>query len=340
MNESQAVVVQPQQVQSTALTVMEVKHQVTIVRDIMKQIMQDKVHFGTIPGCPKPSLYQPGAELLKMAFRLSDQYEVEFRDLGNGHREYTAKCTIRNMATGTIVSESYGTCSTMESKYRYRKAEQKCPECGQATIIKGKKEYGGGWLCFKKKGGCGAKFKDGDTAIDNQEMGRVEYEDPADYYNTCCKMAQKRAMVSGVRGATSASDVFAVDVEDNPTLYGYGEPAEQDQPPAPPEVQDDGYDKKRLEIRGWLLEMVQGDVVEAGKMLAKYLKIVKADQSTKSTKSLTPESCDAVYDTLYHDFNEFMLAQPRDGEPASIGDIAGPDAVDLFDQSNIGKDKV
>jgi len=34
-----------------------------------------------------------------------------------------------------------------------------CPECGQNSIIKGKKEYGGGYVCFSKKGGCGAKFK-------------------------------------------------------------------------------------------------------------------------------------------------------------------------------------
>lgn len=31
-----------------------------------------------------------------------------------------------------------------------------CPECGKSkAVIKGKEEYGGGWLCFKKKGGCG-----------------------------------------------------------------------------------------------------------------------------------------------------------------------------------------
>lgn len=36
----------------------------------------------------------------------------------------------------------------------------KCPTCGANAIIKGKEEYGGGWLCFKKKGGCGDKFTD------------------------------------------------------------------------------------------------------------------------------------------------------------------------------------
>ena len=48
-----------------------------------------------------------------------------------------------------------------------------CPKCGKSAIIKGKAEYGGGWLCFGKKGGCGAKFTDaeweaaGDTQVVN-----------------------------------------------------------------------------------------------------------------------------------------------------------------------------
>ncbi len=50
---------------------------------------------------------------------------------------------------------------------------RKCPQCGKEAIIKGKEEYGGGWLCFKKKGGCGAKFDDADTKITSQSVGRV-----------------------------------------------------------------------------------------------------------------------------------------------------------------------
>jgi len=37
-----------------------------------------------------------------------------------------------------------------------------CPSCGKRAIIKGKPEYGGGWVCYKKLDGCGAKFPDGD----------------------------------------------------------------------------------------------------------------------------------------------------------------------------------
>lgn len=38
-----------------------------------------------------------------------------------------------------------------------------CPKCGKVkAVIKGKPEFGGGWLCFKKKGGCGATWADGE----------------------------------------------------------------------------------------------------------------------------------------------------------------------------------
>lgn len=43
------------------------------------------------------------------------------------------------------------------------KTDPVCPICGVSAIIQGKAEYGGGWLCFKKRGGCGAKWPEGTT---------------------------------------------------------------------------------------------------------------------------------------------------------------------------------
>jgi hypothetical protein len=37
-------------------------------------------------------------------------------------------------------------------------ANNVCPACGAAAIIASKPEYGGGYVCWEKKGGCGAKF--------------------------------------------------------------------------------------------------------------------------------------------------------------------------------------
>jgi len=53
-----------------------------------------------------------------------------------------------------------------------------CPECGSQSVIKGKAEYGGGWLCWAKKGGCGAKFDDDDQRITGDANGAAQRVDP------------------------------------------------------------------------------------------------------------------------------------------------------------------
>lgn len=45
------------------------------------------------------------------------------------------------------------------SKVARGKANKACPACGvEGSIIKGKEEFGGGWVCWKKQGGCGRNF--------------------------------------------------------------------------------------------------------------------------------------------------------------------------------------
>jgi hypothetical protein len=200
---------------SDAMSPATVMRQVKLIQEVMREAMREGEHYGVIPGCGnKPSLLKPGAEKLSLTFRLSPAYEVIEKELPKAHREYRVKCTLTHIPSNTVFGEGVGSCSTMEGKYRFRKAEQKCPQCGKETIIKGKKEYGGGWLCFAKKGGCGAKFKDDDPAIENQNMGRIEHDNPADYYNTVLKMAKKRAHVDATLTATAASDIFTQDIED------------------------------------------------------------------------------------------------------------------------------
>ena len=220
-------------IEDFAMTAERVVGQARLIQEVMEKLMKKDEHFGTIPGTKKPSLYKPGAEKLSVTFRLVPKYEIKQTDLSHGHREYQVVCTLIHAPTGQFFGQGVGSCTTMEGKYRYRKAEQKCPECGkEGTVIKGKNEYGGGWLCYQKKGGCGAKFKDGDERVENQNMGRVEHDNPADYYNTVLKMAKKRAHVDAVLTATAASDIFTQDVEDMPEVIK-AEPA-QEQPKKDP----------------------------------------------------------------------------------------------------------
>lgn len=192
-----------------------------MMKDFVSGVLQPGVDFGTIPGTSnKPTLLKPGAEKLASFFGLRPIFSVNDRVddwTGENHggepfflRDYKAQL-YRN---GELIGEGCGSCNSWENKYRYRNGNRKCPKCGSETIIKGKEEYGGGWLCFSRKGGCGAKFKDNDPAITGQETGKIKNPDIFDQVNTIDKMAQKRALIAAVLIATNASDYFTQDVED------------------------------------------------------------------------------------------------------------------------------
>ena len=208
------------------------------LQDVMKQVMIEHEHYGVIPGCGnKPTLLKPGAEAIASLFQLCPRYSITKTELPNGHREYEVVCDLLNPAGGFIGS-GVGSATTMETKYRFRKAEQVCPKCGKTTIIKGKKQYGGGWICYKAKGGCGAKFKDGDPAIESQGTGRVEHDNPADHYNTVLKMGKKRAFIDAILTVTGASDIFTQDLEDLQDVTPSAEKHAPETPPAPANAAD------------------------------------------------------------------------------------------------------
>jgi hypothetical protein len=190
------------------------------MKDFVAGVLKEHTDFGVIPGTPKPTLLKPGAEKLSRFFGLSlplTSLEVTEDWTGadhNGEPFFFYRYKASAMRGGQLIAEGIGSCSSWERKYRYRNSERVCPACGKGTIIKGKQEYGGGWLCFQKKGGCGAKFPVGDPAIEGQEIGQINNPDPADIVNTIDKMAQKRAIIAAVLLACNASEYFTQDIED------------------------------------------------------------------------------------------------------------------------------
>lgn len=188
--------------------------------EFVRKIMVDGTDFGAIPGTDKPTLLKPGAEKLATFFGLTKRFEIIERVedwTGKEHGGepffyYLYRCQLWR---GTLlIAEADGSCNSFEAKYRWRKSERVCPSCGQGAIIKGKAEYGGGWLCYKAKGGCGAKFKIGDQAIEGQEVGRIPNPDICDQVNTLQKMSQKRALIAATLLAVNASEFFTQDMED------------------------------------------------------------------------------------------------------------------------------
>ena len=175
-------------------------------------------------------LFKAGAELLlanmalQAEFSDADEPTIDYGEEGReGLIRYRRVCRIFRQ-TGPHeedrmqVARAEGSCSSRETKYRWRNEDRLCPVCGKPTIIKGKAEYGGGWLCWKKSKngvGCGTTWPDGATEIESQVVGKVANPDLADLDNTVLKMADKRALVAATLIATGCSDIFTQDIADD-----------------------------------------------------------------------------------------------------------------------------
>ena len=192
-----------------------------MLKKYVSKLLVEGHDFGAVPGTSgKVVLLKPGAEKLTTIFGLTKRFALvaSTQDWeGSQHNGepffyYLYRCGL--WKGDLLIAESDGSCNSFESKYRYRKAERICPDCGQAAIIKGKPEYGGGWLCYKNKGGCGLKFHENDASITKQQVGRVVNPEIADLVNTIQKMAQKRALVGTTLLAVNASEFFTQDIED------------------------------------------------------------------------------------------------------------------------------
>lgn len=201
------------------LTAQEVRRQVNLIQEIMRDVMQNGEHYGKIPGCgPKPTLLQPGAQKLILTFRFVPDPEMTVVEMGGGHRE--VRCKVRLYASnGAFLGAGVGTCSTKEGKYRYRSGPTEFtdipvppkywdlratdPKAAQALLgdgMQAKKNDAGQWVCARKG-------------------EQVEHDNPADYYNTVEKIAYKRALVSATLTVTAASDIFTQDIEDLPEAF-------------------------------------------------------------------------------------------------------------------------
>lgn len=203
------------------MTLPEMKEQMRVLDELLKHVMKKDVHYGTIPGTKKPTLYKPGAEKITASFRLVPRSTVE--DLsGPDFFRYRVRVELFNRE-GVSLGEGVGECSTLEEKYMWRAAV--CKEEFDATPEDHKRvKY--------------AKGQGGSHYTVQQIRTNA-----ADIANTVLKMADKRAYIAVVLKTTAASDVFDQDLEDLPPEVRDGVIGEQKEPlKAPQEKKADTGD--------------------------------------------------------------------------------------------------
>lgn len=178
---------------ATAATAKDMKAQVQRIQEVMKAVMKKDTHFGVIPGTPKPSLWKPGAEVLAATFHIAVSYRVD--DLSDSDCvRYRVTAVGTHQATGIVLGEGLGECSSNEEKYKWKKAGDREFEATDGD---------------RKR----VKYMRGQNGEYEAKQVRVE---PADIANTVLKMACKRAQVAMILNTTAASDCFTQDLEDLP----------------------------------------------------------------------------------------------------------------------------
>ena len=271
----------------------ELKARAGMVADIKRQIMQKDVHYGVVPGCgSKPTLLKNGAELLCMAFKLAPDARVEIADLGNGHREYTVTTTLTSIVTGTPIATGLGSCSTMESKYRYRGSElentgKPVPSSywkdRDPALIGGK-----GFVAKKDENGAWKIFRKGDKKMENPDI--------ADVYNTVLKMASKRSLVDATLKATGGSCEFTQDIEDmgataaEETDYQVMDEAPQQQAPARKPAAKKGTDDEQKQKFVAMMGELEAKAPEAYAQALKAMNIDSLDKVQPNMRQIVYKS--------------------------------------------------
>jgi hypothetical protein len=160
------------------------KAQIEQIREMQRSVMTEDVDFGVIPGTDKPSLLQPGAEILQKVFGLG----VKMRSGG-----VTQVARFR----GTKVNKRTGEQYVVESKVDgpgvsvayTAQAMRTMPNGAEVVIAE----------CEGFAGNDEEKWRDAPR-------------------HTLAMIAQKRAYVGAIRRACGASGIFTQDVEDG--LHG------------------------------------------------------------------------------------------------------------------------
>lgn len=180
--------------------IIELATSAAVIHQLIKAIMVGPcekhpmgIHYGVIPGTPKPTLYKAGAEKILATFRIATDFEVTDLSTEDCIR-YRVK-VIGILPDGSVIGYGIGECSSDEEKYRW------------------------------KKPSCDTEFNETDPARRRLKWGRgssgkADYStkqvrtNPADLGNTILKMGKKRGVIDMVLTSTAASDVFDQDLED------------------------------------------------------------------------------------------------------------------------------
>ena len=170
-----------------------------------------EVDWGTIPGVDKPFLLQPGSEKFLFWLNIRPKFSTYTTELSNGHLEVVSHVTFYSKKTREEVFEGPDcSCTSMESNYRFRfqerdpkKAAPSQEEAAELKVV--------GLGKWRKKDEWKGGKKVGEKWI---WLDRVENPNIYDERNKVRQIAEKRALVKGVKNMGAMSEIFVTNPEE------------------------------------------------------------------------------------------------------------------------------
>lgn len=170
------------------------------VEKMVQDVMVEGRDYGKVEGITKRFLFKSGAEKLRKYFRLTaivEDVHLTIYPEHPGHREVTVRMAI--MYGDQVVAHGHGTCSTFETKYRYRSENTGHEVPGKYWQSRDVTLLGGPTYTARK------------TKKKWMIYQRVENPNIEDCWHTVLLIAKKRAEVNGTLSATAMSDRFSQD---------------------------------------------------------------------------------------------------------------------------------
>jgi hypothetical protein len=197
----------------------DMKQKLNLTKEFFREVMQEGIDYGIIPGTDKPTLLKPGAEGLCEFYNFAPTIasKVEDKNFETGY--YGVDITIRliHRGSGAIIGEGVGHANTFESRYRWRWVSEK-------DIPKGIEKED---LVSKERNG----------KYGNYKSYRMENDDMHSIWNTVLKMAKKRALVDATLAATRSSGIFTQTEQELEAYLAGEDPDAEGETPSPSKVQ-------------------------------------------------------------------------------------------------------
>ena len=235
---------------------------------IVKKMLIPNIDYGVIPGTgDKPTLLKPGAEKLSKMHGLADKYEILERveDFEKPFFNYVIKCTMFHIASGEVISEGFGSCNSMESKFRYRWVNENKvpPELNKEDLPT--------------------------RSYNNKFLYRIDNDDICSQANTILKMGKKRAQVDATLSACRLSAVFTQDFDDieDATVVHHPAPGKKpdvQEPQSKSQQQPNGNGEKKTGKEEIMLSVQEALDVKVGTTFSMTGMITDMKERTAKTK--------------------------------------------------------